>query len=363
MISQQNIQEACQKLVLPHHPALGAAHFSAEGSGNHWHLTLTLPYLCEAEGELGEQALRASVLQQLASCLPDQQLTLTVVHAIAAHAVKVGVARLANIKNIIAVASAKGGVGKSTTAVNLALALVKGGAKVGLLDADIYGPSVPLMLGLQGVTPIVTADKKFIPLEKYGLKVMSIGLLVSDEKAMIWRGPMASQAFNQLISDTAWGELDYLVVDMPPGTGDIQLTLSQKVPVTGVVMVTTPQDLALADVRKGVAMFEKVDLPILGMVENMSTHICSACQHEEAIFGTGGAQKMAAQLGLNILAEMPLALQIRSDIDHGCPTVAQTMPTIFAQKYQLMARQVALLIAAKPKDYASKLSSIPIKKI
>lgn len=249
------------------------------------------------------------------------------------HAVK-------GVKNIIAVTSAKGGVGKSTTAVNLALAIAHSGARVGLLDADIYGPSIPLMLGQLDASPKVRDNKWMQPIEAYGIETHSIGYLVSSDDAAIWRGPMASKALAQLLNETEWNDLDYLVIDMPPGTGDIQITLSQQIPVTGAVIVTTPQDLALADARKGAAMFEKVDVPVIGLVENMSYHICSHCGEHEALFGVGGAQKMAAEYGLPILAQLPLHIRVREDIDAGRPTVVADPEGVLAQPYFELADNV-----------------------
>lgn len=244
------------------------------------------------------------------------------------------------VKNIIAVTSAKGGVGKSTTAVNFALALHKLGAKVGLLDADIYGPSVPLMLGTQGSKPDVVDNKWMKPVEAHGLYTHSIGYLVDDGDAAVWRGPMASKALAQILNETLWPELDYLVIDMPPGTGDIQLTLSQQIPVTSALIVTTPQDLALADAVKGINMFDKVGVPVLGVIENMSYHICSNCGHHEDLFGHGGAQKMAQQMDLSLLAQVPLHIDLRADIDNGCPTVVANPSSEHAQIYLDLAAQV-----------------------
>jgi ATP-binding protein involved in chromosome partitioning len=248
---------------------------------------------------------------------------------------------LSRVKNIIAVTSAKGGVGKSTTAVNLALALKELGADVGLLDADIYGPSVPMMLGKEDETPDVRNDKYMVPIESYGVYTNSIGYLVDKSEAAIWRGPMASKALGQLLNETDWPELDYLVIDMPPGTGDVQLTLSQNIPVTGAIIVTTPQDLALADVRKGLAMFEKVKVPVTGVVENMSYHICSHCGEKEHIFGTNGALKVAEEFGANLLAQVPLHISMREDIDAGKPTVAARPDSEHAQIYKLLAEKIA----------------------
>lgn len=244
------------------------------------------------------------------------------------------------VKNIIAVTSAKGGVGKSTTAVNLALAMAQMGAKVGLLDADVYGPSVPMMLAKVNAKPAVTGDKWMQPIEAYGIVTNSIGYLVDKADAAIWRGPMASKALEQLLHDTLWPDLDYLVIDMPPGTGDIQLTLAQQIPVTGAVIVTTPQDLALADARKGAAMFEKVHVPVVGLIENMSYHICSHCGEKEAIFGTGGAQLLAKDYGLALLAQIPLHKAMREDIDAGKPTVVARPDSEHAQLYRSLAERI-----------------------
>ena len=277
------------------------------------------------------------------------------------HAVQRGVQLLPNVKNIVAVASGKGGVGKSTTAVNLALALAAEGASVGLLDADIYGPSIPMMMGIEG-RPESEDGKTMEPMENYGVQVMSIGFLVNQDEAMIWRGPMATQALEQLLRQTNWKGLDYLIVDLPPGTGDIQLTLSQRVPMTGAVIVTTPQDIALLDAKKGIKMFEKVGVPILGIVENMAVHVCSNCGHVEHIFGEGGGKKMAADYGMAYLGALPLDMQIRLQVDGGKPTVVADPEGEVAGIYKAVARQVAVSIAAKNKDFASKFPSIKISK-
>jgi len=277
------------------------------------------------------------------------------------HAVQRGVQLMPNVKNIIAVASGKGGVGKSTTAANLALALAAEGASVGLLDADIYGPSQPMMMGIEG-RPQSADGKTMEPMENYGVQVMSIGFLVNPDEAMIWRGPMATQALEQLLRQTNWRELDYLLVDLPPGTGDIQLTLSQRVPMTGAVIVTTPQDIALLDARKGVAMFEKVGVPILGLVENMAAHVCSQCGHVEHIFGEGGGKRYAAERGIDYLGALPLDMSIRMQADGGKPTVVADPDGPIAAQYKSVARQVALKIAAKAKDFSAKFPTITISK-
>jgi ATP-binding protein involved in chromosome partitioning len=277
------------------------------------------------------------------------------------HAVQRGVQLLPKVKNIIAVASGKGGVGKSTTAVNLALALAAEGASVGILDADIYGPSQPMMMGIEG-RPESSDGQTMEPMENFGVQVMSIGFLVDADNPMIWRGPMATQALEQLLRQTNWAELDYLIVDMPPGTGDIQLTLSQRVPLTGAVIVTTPQDIALLDARKGIKMFEKVGVPILGIVENMAVHVCEKCGHVEHIFGQDGGKKMAAEFGMDYLGALPLNLSIRVQADSGRPSVVSDPDSEIAGLYKSVARQVAVKIAQRAKDFSSKFPSISISK-
>ena len=261
------------------------------------------------------------------------------------------IAALDNVRNIIAVASGKGGVGKSTTAVNLALALSREGARVGVLDADIYGPSMGLMLGLpEGTRPEVKDQKFFIPPRAHGVQVMSMAFLVDDKTPMVWRGPMVSGALMQLLTQTAWDDLDYLVVDMPPGTGDIQLTLAQKVPVVGAVIVTTPQDLALLDAKKGIEMFAKVNIPVLGVVENMAVHICSNCGHSEHLFGEGGGERLANDYGVDLLASMPLSMMIREQTDAGAPTVVAEPECQISMIYQDMARHVGARIAERARQ-------------
>jgi len=280
---------------------------------------------------------------------------------VVAHAAQRGVQLLPQVKNIIAVASGKGGVGKSTTAVNLALALAAEGAQVGLLDADIYGPSQPQMMGIDG-KPESSDGKTMDPLENYGVQVMSIGFLVGQDEAMIWRGPMATQALEQLLRQTNWRSLDYLVVDMPPGTGDIQLTLSQRVPITGAVIVTTPQDIALLDAKKGIKMFEKVGVPILGILENMAVHICTKCGHKEHIFGEDGGKNMATEYKMDYLGALPLDMQIRLQADNGKPTVVSDPDGVVAAIYKEVARKVAVKISEKAKDFSSKFPTIKISK-
>ena len=306
-------------------------------------------------------SLRKSLIAAVRGVAGVANVSVNVTVKIASHSVQRGVQLLPGVKNIIAVASGKGGVGKSTTAVNLALALAAEGARVGLLDADIYGPSVPMMMGIEG-RPESVDGKNMEPMENYDLQVMSIGFLVAQDEAMIWRGPMATQALEQLLRQTNWKDIDYLIIDMPPGTGDIQLTLSQRVPMTGAVIVTTPQDIALLDAKKGIKMFEKVGVPILGIVENMAVHICSQCGHAEHIFGEGGGKKMAADYKMDYLGALPLDMQIRLQADSGRPTVVADPDGEVAGIYKAVARQVAITVAAKAKDFSSKFPTITISK-
>ena len=279
---------------------------------------------------------------------------------IVAHSVQKGVKLIPGVKNIIAVASGKGGVGKSTTAVNLALALSAEGASVGMLDADIYGPSQPTMLGITG-RPESPDGQNLEPMLGHGLQAMSIGFLIDVETPMVWRGPMVTQALEQLLNNTTWKDLDYLVIDLPPGTGDIQLTLAQRVPVTGAVIVTTPQDIALIDARKGLKMFEKVGVPILGVVENMSLHICGNCGHEERIFGEGGGERMCRDYGTEFLGALPLDIRIREETDSGRPTVVAEPESRIAEIYRAIARRVAVKVGDLAVDHSSKFPSIVIQ--
>ena len=306
--------------------------------------------------------LKAALQEHLKPLLGQGRLELKLRAQITAHAVQRTLKPLSNVKNIVAVASGKGGVGKSTTAANLALAWAAQGATVGLLDADIYGPSQPLMMGLAGAKPVSEDGKRMSPLRAHGIEVMSIGFMIDPEQPMAWRGPMVTSALTQLLGETNWGELDYLVVDMPPGTGDIQLTLAQRVPVSGAVIVTTPQDIALLDAMKGLKMFEKVGVPILGIVENMAVHVCSQCGHAEHIFGTGGGEKMAQQYGVEVLGSLPLDIRIREQTDSGRPTVVAEPDGQITALYKRIARRVAIKISERAKDLSSKMPAIKVSK-
>jgi len=306
-------------------------------------------------------ALRSALVAAARRVAGVANVSVTLQSKVIAHAVQRGVPLLPGVKNIIAVASGKGGVGKSTTTTNLALALAAEGAQVGILDADIYGPSQPMMMGLSG-RPESADGKTIEPMVNYGVAVMSIGFLVEPDQAMIWRGPMATQALDQLLRQTQWGDLDYLLVDMPPGTGDIALTLSQRVPLTGAVIVTTPQDIALLDAKKGLTMFEKVSVPILGIVENMSVYVCPNCGHSEHIFGADGGKRMAEQYKVAYLGVLPLNLSIREQTDSGCPTVVAEPDGEIARIYKDVARRIAVSIASKARDFSAKFPTITVSK-
>lgn len=305
---------------------------------------------------------KQTLTESIQSALNDQGISncsVGISSKIISHSVQKGVSLLSNVKNTIAVASGKGGVGKSTTSINLALALQAEGATVGILDADIYGPSQPRMLGLQGKPD--SADGKTVePKVSYGVQSMSIGYLIEEDTPMIWRGPMVTGALEQLLNDTNWQDLDYLIIDLPPGTGDIQLTLCQKIPVSGAVIVTTPQDIALLDAKKALKMFEKVQVPVLGIIENMSTYICSKCGHEEHIFGSGGGDQMAKQYGVGLLGSLPLDINIREGVDNGKPTVAMEPDSAITANYREIARRTAARLAQQSKDYSSKFPKIVI---
>ncbi len=320
-------------------------------------VSISIQFAYPAEG------LKKELSELIKAALNEQGIsdsTVDISSNIVAHSVQKSVPLLSNVKNTIAVASGKGGVGKSTSSINLALALQAEGATVGILDADIYGPSQPRMLGLQGKPD--SADGKTVePKVSYGVQSMSIGYLIEEDTPMIWRGPMVTSALEQLLNDTNWKDLDYLIIDLPPGTGDIQLTLCQKIPVSGAVIVTTPQDIALLDAKKALKMFEKVEVPVLGVIENMSTHICSECGHEEHIFGSGGGEQMAKQYGVDLLGSLPLDISIREGVDSGKPTVAMEPDSAITMNYRDIARHTTAKLALQSKDYSSKFPKIVIE--
>jgi len=289
------------------------------------------------------------------------QVSISIKSHVASHSVQSSLTPLDNVKNIIAIASGKGGVGKSTVAANIAIALKQDGARVGVLDADIYGPSQPLIFGIEKESPTSNDGKNLNPLVSYGVEVMSIGFLIDAKKPTVWRGPMVTSALNQLLKQTNWGDLDYLIVDMPPGTGDIQLSLSQQVPVSGAIIITTPQDIALLDARKGLKMFQKVSVPILGIIENMSTHICSNCQHEEAIFGKGGGLKISKEFDVDLLCNIPLNASVRQHTDEGLPSVITAPDSEFAKRFRDGSRKMAIKLAAEKKDYSQHFPNIVVE--
>ena len=321
---------------------------------------------CKIQIQLGYPAAGYfdSLKQEIEAALSDLEgigsVEVEVSSLVKSHAVQQNLKPLTGIKNVIAVASGKGGVGKSTTAVNLALAMQAEGATVGILDADIYGPSIPRMLGCKG-QPESSDGKSLEPMVGHGIQSMSIGYLVEEDTPMIWRGPMVTQALEQLLNDTRWSDVDYLIIDLPPGTGDIQLTLAQKIPVSGAVIVTTPQDIALLDARKGLKMFEKVEVPVLGVIENMSIHICSQCGHSEHIFGEGGGARMSAEHGVDLLGSLPLDIHIREQSDSGNPTVAAMADSPIASIYREVARKTAAKLATKARDHSAAFPNIVIQ--
>ncbi len=356
---QNQVIEACKALVDPNTGKDFVTQKSIRNvkvDGESVSLELVLGYPAQSQHDL----FRKSIADAVGSLPGVAKVNVTVATDIVAHGVQRGVKLVTGVKNIIAVASGKGGVGKSTTAVNLALALAAEGARVGMLDADIYGPSQPTMLGISG-KPDTTDGQMLEPMWHYGVQAMSIGFLIDPDTPMVWRGPMVTSALEQLLNQTRWQELDYLVVDLPPGTGDIQLTLAQKVPVTGAVIVTTPQDIALLDARKGLKMFEKVGIPILGIVENMSIHICSNCGHQEHIFGSGGGEQMCADYGTELLGALPLDIRIREQADGGRPTVIAEPDGQISGIYKAIARKVAVKVAEKAADLSSKLPKIVVQ--
>jgi ATP-binding protein involved in chromosome partitioning len=358
-ITEQDVQSALKEIVDPNTGKDLVATRSAKTvrvSGSDIAVDIELAYPAKTQLE----PIKKLIVQKLRSLPGVGGVKVDVTSKVASHVVQRGVKLVPGVKNIVAVASGKGGVGKSTTAVNLALGLAAEGASVGVLDADIYGPSQPMMLGITG-RPQSRDGKSLEPMVGHGLQAISIGFLIDVDTPMVWRGPMVTQALEQLLKDTRWRDVDYLVVDLPPGTGDIQLTLAQKVPVTGAIIVTTPQDIALIDARKGLKMFEKVGIPILGVVENMSIHVCSACGHEEYIFGAGGAERMCKDYGVEFLGALPLDIRIRQQADSGKPTVVADPDSRVAEIYRQIARRVAVKIGELQKDMTSKFPNIVVQ--
>ncbi len=358
-VSQQQVEDAIRKYIDPYlEKDLMAANAVRDIEVNGDQVSFKVVLGFPAKGHYDK--LTEELKKQVEAIDGVSAATIDISSDIIAHSVQSSLKPLENIKNIIAVASGKGGVGKSTTAVNLALALQAEGANVGILDADIYGPSVPRMLGIHA-KPESADGKSLEPMQGHGLQAMSIGFMIDDETPMIWRGPMVTQALEQLLSDTNWKDLDYLVIDLPPGTGDVQLTLAQKVPVSGAVIVTTPQDIALLDARKGLKMFEKVEVPVLGIVENMSVHICSQCGHAEPIFGQGGGEKMSEDYDVDFLGALPLDITIRTNGDEGTPSVAADADGTVGMIYRDIARRTSAKLALQAKDYSAKFPNIVIQ--
>lgn len=358
-LTTDNVRAALSRCRLPYldtDPVSARAVADVRVEPGRVHVSLKLGFPFTGAREEIVQALRDGLRETTA----DAEVEVDLQQSVVAHATQKGIKPLPEVKNIIAIASGKGGVGKSTVAANLALALKAEGASVGILDADIYGPSQPRMLGCQG-KPETTDGKTVEPKLSYGIQTMSIGYLIDEETPMIWRGPMVTSALEQLLGDTNWRDLDYLVIDLPPGTGDIQLTLCQKIPVSGAIIVTTPQDIALLDARKALKMFEKVEVPVLGIVENMSIHVCSQCGHEEHIFGEGGGERMAAQYGTEVLGALPLAIDIREGVDSGKPTVAMQPESRTSEIFCAIARRSAAKLSLSAKDYSSKFPNIVVE--
>ena len=358
-VTEQHVLDALKELTDPNTrkdyvTSKAARNVKVEGDNVSVDILLGYPAKSQVEPIRREIAAKLRELPGVAG------VNVNVTMKIVPHSVQRGVKLIPGVRNIVAVASGKGGVGKSTTAVNLALALAAEGATVGVLDADIYGPSQPMMLGITG-RPQSKDGKKLEPMEGHGLQAMSIGFLIDTETPMVWRGPMVTQALEQLLNETQWRDIDYLIVDLPPGTGDIQLTLAQRVPVTGAVIVTTPQDIALIDARKGLKMFEKVGIPILGIVENMSLHVCSNCGHEERIFGAGGGERMGKDYGVELLGSLPLDIKIREQADSGMPTVVADPDGRTAEIYRQIARRVAVKIAEKQQDHSAVFPKIVVQ--
>jgi len=359
VVTEQQVQEALKKLIDPNTRKDYVTTKSARGikvEGDKVAVEILLGY----PGKSQLEPIRQEVTRALKAIPGVGSVSVNVQMKIVSHAVQRGVKLVPGIKNIIAIASGKGGVGKSTTAVNLALGLAAEGASVGILDADIYGPSQPKLFGLRG-KPRQLGPRMLEPMEGHGIQAMSIGFLIDPDTPMVWRGPMVTQALEQLLNETKWRDIDYLVVDLPPGTGDIQLTLAQRVPVTGAVIVTTPQDIALIDARKGLKMFEKVGIPILGVVENMSLHICSKCGHEERIFGTGGGERLGKDYDVELLGALPLDIAIREQADSGKPTMVADPDGRIAGIYRQIARRVAVKIADKAQDHSAAFPKIVIQ--
>jgi ATP-binding protein involved in chromosome partitioning len=358
-VTEQQVQEALKKLIDPNTRkdyVTTKSVRSVKVDGDKVAVEILLGY----PGKSQVEPIRQEVAKALKAIPGVGGVSVNVQMKIVSHAVQRGVKLVPGIKNIIAVASGKGGVGKSTTAVNLALGLAAEGASVGVLDADIYGPSQPIMLGIRG-RPESRDGKSLEPMEGHGIQAMSIGFLIDPDTPMVWRGPMVTQALEQLLNETKWRDIDYLVVDLPPGTGDIQLTLAQRVPVTGAVIVTTPQDIALIDAIKGLKMFEKVGIPILGIVENMSLHICSQCGHEERIFGAGGGERMGKDYDVELLGALPLDIAIREQADSGKPTMVSDPDGRIAGIYRQIARRVAVKIADKAQDHTAAFPKIVVQ--